>query len=107
MRKRNGPGALAGAAEAVDRVSAGAQPDSTIPRPALSPEPAEAACDYHRRGWAVVPIPSGQKRPAMSGWPEFRAAADDLPKLFGRGENIGIILGASSGELVDIDLDCS
>jgi hypothetical protein len=105
MRDKNGPGALASATEA--RVGVGAQSDSTISRPASAPATAHAAREYHRRGWAVVPVPSGQKTAVMAGWPEFRATADDLPWLFGRGENIAVILGAPSGELVDIDLDCA
>jgi hypothetical protein len=62
--------------------------------------------DYARRGWRVVPIPRGQKRPAMAGWPDFEARPEDVPRLFGQGENVGVILGRSSGDLVDIDLDC-
>jgi len=69
--------------------------------------PIDAAHEYHRRGWAVVPVPAGQKATIMAGWPAFRVAPGDLPRLFGRGENIGVILGASSGELVDVDLDCA
>src|SRR5207302_343303 len=32
---------------------------------------------------------------------------DDLPSLFANGGNIGLILGPASGELVDIDIDCT
>ena len=62
---------------------------------------------YARRGWRIVPIPSGQKRPAMEGWPTFHAKPDDVPRLFGRGENVAVILGPASGDLADIDLDCT
>ena len=62
--------------------------------------------DYHLRGWRIVPIPAGQKQPAMQGWPDFRPAAEDLPRLF-NGKNIGLIVGVRSGSVVDIDLDCA
>ena len=95
MPNQNGPGAVARTG-AANRVDADGHPVSTI----------EAAREYHRRGWRIVPVPAGQKAAIMLGWPEFRATADDLARLFERGENIAVILGAASGELVDIDLDC-
>jgi hypothetical protein len=61
---------------------------------------------YLRRGWGVVPIPRGQKKPVMPGWQNFGAMAEDVPRLFGNGENVAVRLGPRSGELVDIDLDC-
>jgi hypothetical protein len=100
----NGPGAV-GARGAADRVRVGAQPYSAIPlatRATLN-----AAADYHRRGCRVVPVPAGQKAATIPGWPDFEATAADLPRLFGRGENIAVILGPASGELVDIDVDCA
>jgi hypothetical protein len=69
--------------------------------------PPDAARDYHCRGWRVVPIPAGRKVVALPGWPEFEASSADLPRLFGRGGNIGVILGPKSGEVVDSDLDCT
>lgn len=72
----------------------------------MTPPLLGAAREYYRRGWAVVPVPPGQKASVMTGWPNFRAAADDLPHLFRDGGNIAVILGAPSGQLVDIDLDC-
>jgi hypothetical protein len=62
--------------------------------------------DYHKRGWRIVPIPAGQKHPAMQGWPDFTARAEDVPRLFD-GKNIAVIVGAHSGDLVDVDLDAS
>jgi hypothetical protein len=67
----------------------------------------DAAREYARRGWCIVPIPCGEKRPTMPGWPDFEAKPEDVPKLFGHGENVGVILGPRSGDPVDIDLDCS
>jgi hypothetical protein len=98
----NDPGAVS-ATGAGTRVGADAHSVTTTP----AARTIKAATEYHRRGWAVVPVPAGQKAAVMVGWPEFRATADDLPRLFGRGGNIAVILGAASGELVDIDFDCS
>jgi hypothetical protein len=42
----------------------------------------------------------------MQGWPDFRPAAEDLPRLF-NGKNIGLIVGVRSGSVVDMDLDCA
>lgn len=103
MRQKNAPGAPAGAHGAADRACVGAHSRVTA---AGSLATIEAAREYSRRGWALVPVPAGQKAAAMPDWPEFRAQAGDLPRLFGRGENVAVILGAASGELVDIDLDC-
>jgi primase-like protein/bifunctional DNA primase/polymerase-like protein len=62
--------------------------------------------EYARRGWCVVPIPCGQKKPAITGWQNFSAAIDDIPRLFRDGQNIAVRLGPRSGDLVDVDLDC-
>jgi len=67
----------------------------------------EAALRYASRGWRVLPIPRGQKKPAISSWPNFVAAIDDLPQLFGDGQNVAVRLGRASGDLVDLDLDCA
>jgi hypothetical protein len=72
-----------------------------------SPTTIEAAREYLRRGWAIVPVPAGQKAAIIRGWPEYRADPEDLPRLFGtdRGANVAVILGPRSGELVDFDFD--
>lgn len=66
-----------------------------------------AAREYHRRGWAVVPIPARSKAPKAAGWDKRIFRADKLGRVFGAGDNIGVILGPRSAGLVDIDLDCS
>jgi hypothetical protein len=66
-----------------------------------------AAQEYVRRGWRIVPVQHGEKRPAMPGWPDFEVAPEDLPRLFGHGENVAMIVGSKSGDVVDIDLDCT
>jgi hypothetical protein len=68
--------------------------------------PLEAALEYHRRGWQVVPIPAGLKKPVLKGWPDLIIPIADLPRYFGDGQNVGIRLGAASIDIVDVDLDC-
>jgi Primase C terminal 2 (PriCT-2)/Bifunctional DNA primase/polymerase, N-terminal len=66
----------------------------------------DAARDYHRRGWRVVPIPAGEKGPHCPGWQNLDLGLDELPQAFGADANIGTILGRRSGHLADGDLDC-
>jgi putative DNA primase/helicase len=73
----------------------------------LPPTPAAIALGYVRRGWNPVPLPYKTKKPVDEGW-QHRVIRDvDVPKHFnGQPQNIGVILGATSGGLTDIDLDC-
>lgn len=60
------------------------------------------------RGWAPVPVPAGTKNPGRAGWQDMRfASAQEARESFPEGMNIGLILGAASGGLVDVDLDCT
>lgn len=70
-----------------------------------SPATLDSARKYTQRGWTVLPIPLGQKGPRIHNWPNLRLTETDLPAHFGNSQNIGIILGAASGGLVDVDLD--
>jgi hypothetical protein len=64
------------------------------------------AVDYTRRGWSVIPIPFRSKNPDRSGWERLRLQEADLSSYFGhRPRNIGVLLGAPSNWLVDVDLD--
>ncbi len=74
-----------------------------LPQPV---SPLEAAREYVRRGWRVVPIPFKQKRPVLKGWEQLRLEEADLHRYFDQPANVGLILGEPSGGLVDIDLDC-
>src|SRR5829696_7829052 len=56
-------------------------------------------------GVAVIPIPPGQKNPNRPGWQTEHWGIDDIPNLWTNGQNIGVLLGAPSGGLVDVDLD--
>jgi replicative DNA helicase len=66
----------------------------------------EAARDLLRRGFAPIPVPRGQKRPVIEGWPSLRLQEADLAKHFKDSSNIGALTGEPSGGLTDIDLDC-
>lgn len=68
--------------------------------------PLDAAREYVRRGWCVVPIPYKQKRPVIKEWEQLRLAEDELSQYFDQPANVGLILGELSGNLVDVDLDC-
>lgn len=59
--------------------------------------------DYRRRGWALVPVPAGQKPPVIKDWQNSTFGPADFPA----GGNLGLIAGPKSGEIVDIDLDCA
>jgi hypothetical protein len=61
------------------------------------------ATQYWHRGWHVVPVPAQLKRPILEGW----NTAVYTPQDFADDDNIGVILGARAGWLVDVDLDCS
>ena len=66
-----------------------------------------AARDYLERGWAPIPVPFRTKGPLLDEWQTLRINAETAPNFFNSGpQNIGIILGAASGGLCDLDLDC-
>jgi len=69
--------------------------------------PLDATREYCRRGWRVVPTPLREKAPQLREWGKLRVTLDDIPRYFGNGANVGVILGSKSGWLVDIDLDCT
>lgn len=69
-------------------------------------DPLATALDFARRGWAVVPIPTGEKNPNLKGWQTLRLAPDDVKRHFnGHLQNVGVILGEPSAWLTDLDLD--
>lgn len=63
----------------------------------------EATRDYLARGWQLVPIPVGRKGPIVQGW----QCRQWQPEDFEPDSNIGVILVPRSGDLIDVDLDCS
>jgi hypothetical protein len=66
----------------------------------------DSATTSLQRGWAPLPIPTGSKAPTGKDWTEIRFDSErQLTEEFADC-NIGLILGAASNGLVDIDLDC-
>ena len=66
------------------------------------------AREYIERGWAIIPIPHGRKTPVIKDWPKLLITEASAHEFFnGQPQNIGVILGAPSGNLIDIDLDCT
>jgi hypothetical protein len=67
---------------------------------------AQAALDYLNAGWQPVPVRPNSKKPVHDDWPNMRLTAADVPQQFTAHKNIGLLLGAASNGLVDLDLDC-
>jgi len=69
--------------------------------------PLDAARDYTRRRWSVVPVPRGKKAPELRGWQNLRLTEEELPSRISADTNLGLLLGEPSGGLIDVDLDAS
>jgi hypothetical protein len=66
-----------------------------------------AALEYRSRGWNPTPVKRGQKKAFLKDWPHRVLQEEEIRLHFGTHEcNVGIVLGSSSGGLVDVDLDC-
>ena len=65
---------------------------------------ADAALAYSGRGWKPVPVSRKTKKPIGREWHQrpFNPAQFD-----GNAQNVALQLGAESGGLCDVDLDCS
>ena len=60
-----------------------------------------------REGIRPIPIPYRQKKPVIKEWQKLNITEDNLAQFFnGESMNIGAILGAPSGNLQDVDIDC-
>ncbi len=62
----------------------------------------EAVAAYIARGWRPIVVRERSKLPASRSWQN----TSPKPENFGTTQNVGVILGPRSGNLVDIDLDC-
>lgn len=77
----------------------------------------EIATEYFQKGWQPIPIPFRSKNPNFPGWTVQHTNGgtlksrpeNNLSERFhdrnGKPQNIGILLGKPSNDLVDIDLD--
>ena len=71
-----------------------------------TPSAQDIARSYLRRGWSPIPVPFQSKNPGRARWQALRLTEEDLAIAFPGGpQNIGVLLGAPSGGLADIDLD--
>jgi hypothetical protein len=64
------------------------------------------ALTYIGRKWAPVPVPYRKKKPILVDWGNLRITEADAPRYFnGAPQNVGVIMGAASDGLADVDLD--
>jgi hypothetical protein len=69
----------------------------------------QAAGIYFRLGYTPVPLPPRSKRAVLPDWQNLHfEAEEELDKYFpgNRPQNVGILNGAPSRGLLDVDLDC-
>ena len=57
--------------------------------------------------WDIKRNPAGEKGPREPGWQNLKPNLEELERHLAQGGNVGVRLGASSGGLVDVDLDCA
>jgi hypothetical protein len=70
--------------------------------------PLAAALAYLSRGWRPIPVPFRKKGPIGNAWQTLVITVETAPQHFnGQRQNIGVVLGPASGDLTDVDLDCS
>ena len=66
----------------------------------------EIALNYKRRGWQPIPVPHRSKNPGFSGWQNLDLSENELQNHFnGKPQNVDILLGSKSSNLIDLDLD--
>lgn len=86
--------------------AAGVDPSDAASQPAPPPEVTPWALAYARAGWQVLPVPFATKNPNRRNWQRERVTPEEVPARFGPGPtNIGLLTGAPSGWIVDVDLD--
>jgi hypothetical protein len=64
-----------------------------------------AALEYRQRGYAPVPIPLREKNPNRRGWQQERHTEETIPVVFGKAGGVGLLCGAPSGGVLDVDND--
>ncbi|AWN07762.1 DNA primase/polymerase [Microbacterium phage Hendrix] len=79
-----------------------------------TPASVSAALEAVKRGYSPIPIFSRDKKPALANWTKGVGTVDpaEVAQIFTEratqdpiAENIGLLLGAPSGGLIDVDLD--
>lgn len=69
-----------------------------------------AALDYAQRGWRVLPIKPGMKRPPMSAWQDAATTDTEILTSWWTGlyadHGIGVCAGEQSGVFI-VDIDCA
>lgn len=67
----------------------------------------ETATEYFLKGWQPIPVPVRSKNPNFPNWQtQHTGRVDDLAADFnGKPQNVGVLLGKPSNDLVDVDLD--
>src|SRR5215213_100440 len=60
---------------------------------------------YIEHGFAPIPVPVGSKNPNRLGWESEQHTLEDVPRCWSNGQNVGLLTGAPSKWLVDVDLD--
>lgn len=79
----------------------------TLPAPNTTPPVIAAAKKYADNNWAVAPVPNGEKGPKFQGWQQKKITSGDVEAYFDDPEgNVAVVMGALSGKLIDIDIDC-
>lgn len=66
----------------------------------------EKAKEYKRRGYSPIPLLPREKFTNEKGWQKLNLDEDEINDRFSSNSNIGVLLGAPSNNLVDIDIDC-
>ena len=81
-----------------------------VSRGRRGPSLLEVALEHDRRGWCIIPIRPGTKKPACRTWRQYQTARPNeeaLRQWFGEGEpkSLAVIMGEVSGGLVCRDFD--
>jgi putative DNA primase/helicase len=67
----------------------------------------QLAQQYDNAGYRLIQVHPRSKRPVKSEWPNSTISRDDINATFSSDSNIGVVLGAASSGLIDVDLDCA
>jgi len=68
----------------------------------------DAALDYAKQGFYIIPLPAGKKKPPPSGWKQSATKdSEKIKEIWGKtpDANIGIVCGYKSGlYVIDVDV---